>query len=274
METSQLKEYLTTAINAAVAAGAVIMEVYNGDLEISYKADDSPLTIADRRANEVIMMHLKNTGIPVISEENKQIPYQDRKDWTVCWMVDPLDGTKEFIKRNGEFTVNIALIINGTPELGVIYTPATSDLYFAISAEKQAFKINLNGNSLSVEAMMQQASILQPQVPDSYNRIVGSRSHMNDETLSFLETFKTTSGGSPEMVSVGSSLKFCLLSEGKADVYPRFAPTMEWDTAAGHAICKALDIKVYQENQQAELQYNKPNLLNPYFIAAHEHFFS
>ncbi|TPV33833.1 3'(2'),5'-bisphosphate nucleotidase CysQ [Paucihalobacter ruber] len=274
METSQLRVHLVTAINAAVAAGAVIMEVYNGDLEISYKADDSPLTLADRRANEVIMSHLKLSGIPVISEENKQVPFEDRKNWSVCWMVDPLDGTKEFIKRNGEFTVNIAMIVDGAPVMGVIYTPATADLYFAISAEKQAAKINLSGKSLSVESIFQEATILTPKAPVAYNRVVGSRSHMNDDTLLFLETLKTDTGASAEMVSVGSSLKFCLLSEDKADVYPRFAPTMEWDTAAGHAICKALDIKVYQQDQTTELQYNKPNLLNPYFIAAHDQFFA
>ena len=274
METSELRVHLVTAINAAVAAGAVIMEVYNGDLEISYKADDSPLTLADRRANEVIMSHLKLSGIPVISEENKQIPYEDRKDWTVCWMVDPLDGTKEFIKRNGEFTVNIALIVDGAPVMGVIYTPATTDLYFAISAEKQAGKIRLNEQSLSVNEILQNAEVLKPSAPDSYRRVVGSRSHMNDDTLAFLKSLQNGDSAQTEMVSVGSSLKFCLLSDNKADVYPRFAPTMEWDTAAGHAICKALDIKVYQQDQTNELQYNKPNLLNPYFIAAHEQFFT
>lgn len=272
MVDKQLEQYLDLTIEAAIKAGEAIMAVYGSDFEVLYKADESPLTLADQRANALIMTYLETTDIPIISEENKQVPYETRKDWSACWMVDPLDGTKEFVKRNGEFTVNIALIENGEPILGVIYVPVTQVLYFAISPQQKAFKIVLKGNDLSVDTIREQAINLKISVNDNGLRVVGSRSHMNSETIKYLEYLKSVTKQTQTMVSVGSSLKFCLLVEGAADIYPRFAPTMEWDTAAGHAICSALDIQVVQESNGAELHYNKADLLNPYFIAAHERY--
>lgn len=274
MKHKQLEQYLDLTIEAAVKAGAAIMEVYGSAFEVQYKADESPLTLADQRANAVIMQFLETTAIPIISEENKQIPYETRKNWTACWMVDPLDGTKEFVKRNGEFTVNIALIDNGVPILGVIYVPVSQVLYFAITDQQKAFKIVLEDVALSAEAIHSHATELKASASKNGLRVVGSRSHMNTETSNYLERLKSLTKQAPEMVSVGSSLKFCLLAEGAAAIYPRFAPTMEWDTAAGHAICSALGIRVVEESTGQALLYNKANLLNPYFIAAHEQYLS
>ncbi|MGF1555877.1 3'(2'),5'-bisphosphate nucleotidase CysQ [Paucihalobacter sp.] len=272
MEYNQLEQYLNLTIEASIKAGAAIMEVYGSAFKVQYKVDESPLTEADQRANAVIMQFLETTQVPIISEENKAIPYDVRKTWTQCWMVDPLDGTKEFVKRNGEFTVNIALIDEGVPVLGVIYVPVTQVLYFAISSQQKAFKIKLENTDLSVQDIRSQAIQLKSGADISKVRVVGSRSHMNTDTSNFLKRLQEVTSVSLEMVSVGSSLKFCLLAEGAADIYPRFAPTMEWDTAAGQAICSALDISVVQESSGVTLRYNKADLLNPYFIAAHERY--
>lgn len=272
MKQKQLEQYLDLAIEASIKAGAAIMEVYGSAFEVQYKADESPLTEADRRANAVIMSFLETTIVPIISEENKAIPFEVRKTWSQCWMVDPLDGTKEFVKRNGEFTVNIALIDQGVPVLGVIYVPVTQVLYFAVTPQKQAFKIELEERDVSMQAIRSQATELKAGAGHNSLRVVGSRSHMNTDTSKFLERLQASTRGSLEMVSVGSSLKFCLLAEAAADIYPRFAPTMEWDTAAGHAICSALGIQVIQESSGLALRYNKADLLNPYFIAAHEQY--
>ena len=240
---STTNKNLETAIKASLQAGEEIMKVYNASIEVEYKDDKSPLTQADKNANEVINSYLKQTNIPVISEENKQIAYEDRKDWDTCWIVDPVDGTKEFIKRNGEFTVNIALVKNQRPVLGVIYVPAIKTIYFANVATKEAFKSELSSHNTSVNEVHTKAVELQPKQEENIIQVVGSRSHMSPETLEFMETLKDE-GKEVEVVSKGSSLKFCLVAEGNADVYPRFAPTMEWDTAAGQAICNAVGIQV------------------------------
>ncbi|MGS2725692.1 3'(2'),5'-bisphosphate nucleotidase CysQ [Psychroserpens sp. BH13MA-6] len=263
----KLDNNLKIAIEASLKAGAVIMQVYDTAFDVEIKDDKSPLTEADKRANDVINSFLKPTPIQIISEENKQIDYSERKDWDTCWIVDPVDGTKEFIKRNGEFTVNIAMVNAGVPQLGVIYVPATKTLYFSDVVQKQAFKAELESHDTTLETILELAKPLTAKEPSSHVEVVGSRSHMSQETLDFVEGLKK-SGKEVDIVSKGSSLKFCLVAEGKADIYPRFAPTMEWDTAAGQAICNAVGIEVISKETNAPLLYNKENLLNPWFIVA------
>lgn len=265
MESLQLKENLELAIKASLDAGKAIMEVYDSKIDVEYKADESPLTEADKRANDIINSYLIKTGIPIISEENKQIDYQVRKRWDLCWIVDPVDGTKEFIKRNGEFTVNIALVKNQKPILGVIYVPASKTLYMGNVQNQSSYKLNLGSHNTPMEEIYEKKQRLSPSVDKKHIRIVGSRSHMSQETLDYIEHIKER-GHNVDIVSKGSSLKFCLIAEGLADIYPRFAPTMEWDTAAGQAICNALDINVISEDTKEPLTYNKENLLNPWFI--------
>ncbi len=259
---------LTLAIKAALLGGEAIMKVYEGEINVELKDDKSPLTQADMNANEQIMNVLRDSDIPIISEENKEIDFETRQNWQECWIVDPLDGTKEFIKRNGEFTVNIALAEAGVPTLGVIYVPVTKELYYADVKKGIAFKTVVDNLNQSPETLVRTAKALKPRSNSSSTLdIVGSRSHMNDETLSYVEQLKG-SGKQVNIVSKGSSLKFCLIAEGKADIYPRFAPTMEWDTAAGQAICNAVGIAVISKETDQQLQYNKENLLNPWFLVS------
>ena len=261
-----MKKHLLTAIKASLAAGKVIMDVYETTFDIEIKDDKSPLTEADTQANAIINSFLLPTEIPIISEENKQTDYSIRKTWETCWVVDPVDGTKEFIKRNGEFTVNIALVTNGKPVLGVIYVPASKVLYFADVAKEEGFKADLDSHETSMDVILDRATPLRPkQGVSNPVQVVGSRSHMSQDTLDYMETLKAT-GKDVEVVSKGSSLKFCLVAEGHADVYPRFAPTMEWDTAAGQAICNAVGIEVISKETNKSLMYNKENLLNPWFL--------
>lgn len=260
------------AIMASLKAGEAIMEVYNSVFEVEYKDDKSPLTAADKNANNIINSFLIPTKIPIISEENKQTEFSVRKKWNTCWVVDPVDGTKEFIKRNGEFTVNIAFVENGKPQLGVIYVPATKIIYFANVLKGEAFKTELTSHDTSIEDVFINAIPLQPKSGESNPiQVVGSRSHMSQETLDFVEELKQK-GKEVEIVSKGSSLKFCLVAEGNADVYPRYAPTMEWDTAAGQAICNAVGIQVISKETNESLLYNKENLLNPWFLVSRTKF--
>jgi len=257
-----------TAIKACLEAGKVIMQVYNTAFNVEFKDDKSPLTEADKQANEIINSYLIPTGIPIISEENKQTNYSTRKKWDLCWIVDPVDGTKEFIKRNGEFTVNIALVENGKPKLGVIYVPATKTIYFADVDKQLSFKTELESHNTTIYEVLNGAKVLKPKTGNTnLIQVVGSRSHMNKETLDFVEQLKQ-SGKEVEIVSKGSSLKFCLVAEGNADIYPRFAPTMEWDTAAGQAICNAVGIDVISKQTNNSLLYNKEDLLNPWFLVS------
>lgn len=264
----QLTENLKIAIQASLLAGQAIMEVYGTEFLVDFKDDKSPLTEADKRANKVINSFLVPTGIPIISEENKQIDYSQRRMWDECWIVDPLDGTKEFIKRNGEFTVNIALVKNGSPIEGVIYVPVERTLYFADVNMGKAFKTHVKEHDEDIECILTRAKPLSPCAEKELDiSVVGSRSHMNQDTLDFMEQLKK-GGKKVEIVSKGSSLKFCLVAEGLADVYPRFAPTMEWDTAAGQAICNAVGLKVISNTTNKPLDYNKENLLNPWFMVS------
>jgi len=245
---------LTVAVSAAEEACRVILEVYNsGDFGAEAKGDNSPLTIADKHGHEVISKILSETGLPVLSEEGKAISYEVRKEWEYFWMVDPLDGTKEFIKRNGEFTVNIALIHRNTPIMGVVAIPVTGEVYYA-SKGKGAF-LKKSGE---VTKLPQRSGA---NLSEAGLRVVASRSHMNKETEDFINSLKE-----PSLVSAGSSLKFLLLANGQADVYPRYAPTMEWDTAAAHAVVSEAGFNVYQFGKEEPLVYNKVDLLNPYFL--------
>ena len=266
------KNLLLTAIRASLEAGSEIMNVYtdpNADFEIEKKADNSPLTIADRKSHMVIAARLASTPYPVLSEEGKKIPVEERQSWNELWIVDPLDGTKEFIKRNGEFTVNIAYVKNGCPEAGVIYIPVKQELYFA-DIELGAYKIkDITDTEAfpSLDALMEQAERLPyaNRTNDTFV-IVASRSHLTPETEAYIHEMQQKHAH-VETISKGSSLKLCLIAEGNADVYPRFAPTMEWDTAAGHAIIRAAGREVYHTDEKTPLSYNKEDLLNPWFIA-------
>ncbi|GHA30097.1 3'(2'),5'-bisphosphate nucleotidase CysQ [Salinimicrobium marinum] len=267
-----MKEELQIAIKACLEAGNVIMDIYeNEDFQVETKADDSPLTIADQKANEVINTFLLPRGIPIISEENNQLPYKQRKEWEQCWIIDPLDGTKEFIKRNGEFTVNVALVRNQEPILGVIYAPAIQQLYYADISENKAYKVSVSDKVNDISGIMEHSEEIGISIPVNELRVVGSRSHMNEETIEFIENLKKKHQKDIEIVSRGSSLKFCILAEGNAHIYPRFAPTMEWDTAAGQAICEAVGIKVISQRTGEVMCYNKKDLLNDFFVASSAH---
>ena len=258
---------LNTAIKAVLKAGHEILKIYNNpeaDFSVERKADNSPLTIADKVSHQLINQLLKTTGLPVLSEEGRDITYEERKNWETFWMVDPLDGTKEFIKRNGEFTVNIALITKNQPVMGVIYVPVTNVLYVG-EIQKGAWKLEETPEDASFEAVKKAGTRLPVENPKPGYTIVGSRSHANDETREYIEQCKKEHP-QIDIISIGSSLKICMVAEGIADEYPRFGPTMEWDTAAGHAIANASGKKLWLTSLENELTYNKKNLLNPYFI--------
>jgi 3'(2'), 5'-bisphosphate nucleotidase len=253
------------AIVAAINGGEKIREVYNRpDFEVEIKSDNSPLTIADKMAHLAIKEELDKTQIPVLSEEGKDIPYSERKNWEYLWIVDPLDGTKEFIKRNGEFTVNIALIQNGLPILGVIYVPVKNVIYYG-SQKEGAFKAENIVTAADQINAVKITSSSEIRNLKSTIRVVGSRSHMSPETEAFVAELRQQYG-EVEMVSMGSSLKICLVAEGSADIYPRFAPTMEWDTAAGQAIAMAAGKNVMDYSTGETMRYNKEDLLNNWFI--------
>ena len=260
-----LETQLLLAVNAAINAGEAVMNVYKKDFTIELKSDDSPLTEADKVSNQVIRFFLKN-NFPVLSEEGKSINYEERKNWSVFWMVDPLDGTKEFINKNGEFTVNIALIKKGKPVLGVVYVPVPSALYFG-SENAGSFKCHIEqrGEFENIDVLLNISEKLKgDHLPAKYS-IVASRSHPSPETEHFITQCKAEHG-EVELISKGSSIKFCLVAEGKAHIYPRLAPTMEWDTAAAHAIAKFAGCRVVDFNTGEELEYNKESLLNPHFL--------
>lgn len=263
-----MKEVYKTAIKAAIEGGREIIEIYNNeDFQVEAKNDDSPLTIADKRANNIINKFLVPTGVPIISEENRQLDFSERKNWSRCWIVDPLDGTKEFIKKNGDFTVNIALIENNAPVFGAIYVPAKNELYFGDVLEQKSYKGTIDDKG-DFEFRKSDFKQIQTSAIGKKIKVVGSRSHMNQDTLDYIEDLKSKYNKEVEIVSKGSSLKFCLVAEGKADVYPRFAPTMEWDTAAGQAICNAVGLKVIDRQTAEPMRYNRENLLNNYFLVS------
>ena len=275
-----LKPYMVRSIQASIAAGNAINEIYHSEeFGVEYKSDKSPLTLADQKSHEIIMRGLREFDIPILSEEGKDTPYTQRKDWERFWVVDPLDGTKEFIKRNGEFTVNIALIENSRPVLGTIFVPDRNTLYFA-GQDFGAYKLQDGPFNLMLDAQTDSKEdvrdfldqiigqsiklpVMDPQ--RAMLTIVGSRSHKTAELEAYVEE-KRKAFGDVEFISAGSSLKICLVAEGRADVYPRLGPTMEWDTAAGQAIAEYAGASVYQYDTSKPLIYNKEDLHNPWFI--------
>jgi 3'(2'), 5'-bisphosphate nucleotidase len=251
-----LNEVVSQIVAISKDAGAAILKVYHQrEFQIENKADTTPLTEADRKANDIICSSLATQfpHIPIISEENKMESYQIRKNFSMCWMVDPLDGTKEFISRNGDFTVNIALIEEGEPILGVVYLPVTGDLYYGVR-DNGAFSVK--------EGVLTQLKTSPFSINEKGLRVVASRSHLNQETEEFINQLNE-----PKLVSRGSSLKFLLLASGEADLYPRMAPTSEWDTAAAQCILTAAGGIVVHAEDNMPMRYNKEILLNPSFIA-------
>ena len=252
-------DLLLQVCNIALKAGEEILRYYNEDIEVTHKNDSSPLTKADLASNKIIINALRqlDRAIPILSEESL-VEWNKRKNWTKYWLVDPLDGTKEFIKKNGEFTVNIALIENNKPILGVIYAPVKSDLYFAL---KKYGSYKINSNSMLIDLKESQKLFVSNQ--SNIKRVIGSRSHSNQS----FDSWVNKNFSNAEIVQAGSSLKFCLIAEGAADIYPRFSPTSEWDIAAGHIIVSEAGGGV-STFENIEINYNeKEDLLNPHFYA-------
>ena len=249
------------AIEAAIAASKAIMEIYQQEFSFQNKSDGSPVTKADLASSRIIEQHLTPLGIPITGEETEKHPFDIRQKWTTCWCIDPLDGTKEFIKRNDEFAVNIALIENGNPIFGLIASPVEQ-------------KIIIGAKAIGVFVFtFDKAHILENwqeiKIPKHINKpmiMACSRSHHSGPVLQFINTLKEK-GHQIDFIKKGSALKFFDLAQGNADIYPRFAPTMEWDIAAGQAILEALGGEVIHAITEEPLYYNKANLLNPYFIA-------
>jgi 3'(2'), 5'-bisphosphate nucleotidase len=248
---------LAEALMPTVAsAGAAIMRIYDGTFAVQKKDDNSPLTLADLESQRVILEGLTRLTpqIPVLSEESAQAPWAERKGWKELWVVDPLDGTREFVKRNGEFTINIALVVDHEPLLGIVAAPALGLLYWG-AAGVGAFSQHRDEPQVRIHTSR----------PENPIRVVGSRSHASAETASYLERVR------PHVMSgIGSSLKFCLIAEGKADLYPRFGPTSEWDTAAGQALLEAAGGHVTRLDGH-RLRYNcRETVLNGDFVAYSE----
>ena len=262
-----MKINFATAIQAAVEAGKAILDVYGkDDFEIESKSDQSPLTLADRKAHEIIVSALQETEIPILSEEGQSIPYMNRSWWEQFWLVDPLDGTKEFIKRNGEFTVNIALVKEGKSVFGVVFAPVINQLYIGDPVRGAFLCTDPRHYQQPLDYLLQFSEKLPLKHPDKHIfRVVASRSHFNEETRTFIQGMDT-GGRKVSLVNRGSSLKICMVATGEADVYPRLGPTMEWDTAAAHAVVKATGRNIYLAENGLEMEYNKENLLNPYFV--------
>jgi len=261
-----MKDFLRLSLLAAKKAGDAILEVYNSDFSIQTKSDNSPLTLADTCSHNIINSFLSATGYPVLSEEGKEFAYSQRKTWETFWMIDPLDGTKEFVKKNGEFTVNIAFIQNQAPVLGVVYAPVIQKMYYGVEGLGSFSFLTDNGMSTeNIDTYVNNAVMLPCNSTDIY-KIAVSVSHTTKETDDFIEE-KRKIHGTVDVIVAGSSLKLCLVAEGKANIYPRLAPTWEWDTAAGHAVAKYAGCLVYDYVTGLELVYNKENLLNPWFVA-------
>lgn len=243
---------LPDVIRIADEASAKVLQIYQSDFKVSYKDDQSPITAADVASHEIIAkgLHKLSPDIPILSEEAAQAPWAERKHWQRFWLVDPIDGTKEFTQRTGEFTVNIALIENGEPVMGVVTAPDLNEAFWGIKGQG-ASKRDHSGR-------IHEICVAQPQAS---KRVVASKNHLNAETRAFIATL-----GAHKTVQAGSSLKFCRIAEGRADIYPRMAPTSEWDTAAAHAVLLAAGGHVSTVNGEP-LRYGKENVLNPYFIA-------
>lgn len=254
---------LDLAVRSALESGEEIMKIYNSkNFLTELKDDNSPLTIADKKSHTILVNNLSKTALPILSEEGLKKSFATRKSWDLFWMIDPIDGTKEFIKKNGEFTVNIALIDNGVPVLGVVYAPFLKELFFA-QKSFGSFKIEeidaYENFNLKKAINLSNLSFSKPYT------IVISRSHMNDETKRYVDE-KSLKYKDTLTKSFGSSLKICKVADRNANCYPRFGPTMEWDTAAAHAIAIYSGCRFTQDDEKTTLVYNKKNLLNPYFV--------
>lgn len=248
----QIAELAEQVNNISKAAGESILEIYHSDYEVENKEDDSPLTAADMASHKQIMQGLQSLGgdIPILSEESSKISWQERQQWQTYWLVDPLDGTKEFIKKNGEFTVNIALIHQHKPVLGSVYVPATDTAYLAATGFG-AFKEDKSGRTI----------ISTRKTTGEHFAIAGSRSHGSEAQQTFMQRL-----GDAEIMAIGSSLKFCLVAEGKVDMYPRFGLTSEWDTAAAHCVVEQAGGIVTDTKLEPLLYNNKESILNPHFL--------
>lgn len=244
---------LDKLLEIADTASQKVMEIYQTDFQVQTKDDNSPITEADLASHRVITEGLKKLtpNIPILSEESANAPWEERKHWTRFWLVDPIDGTKEFTNRTDEFTVNIALIENGEPVMGVVTAPALNEAYWGIKGQG-AWKREADGSERRLEVIEPAGAI----------RAVASKSHMNEDTRHFIKQL-----GEHELVQAGSSLKFCRIAEGEADIYPRLGPTCEWDTGAAHAVLVAAGGKVTQLDG-TPLVYGKEDVLNPYFVAS------
>jgi len=241
-------------INILKSAGKSILDIYATDFSVFQKDDMSPLTLADKQSHEILADYLqKHYPFPVLSEEGRNIPYPERQQWKNFWLVDPLDGTKEFVKKNGEFTINVALVHEGKPVIGIIYVPLTDTLYYA-STGQGAYKVK-DGKTERLPLVHRSGKLT----------VVGSRSHASKEFDAFVRTIQEKHG-EVDVVSAGSALKFCLVAEGLADMYPRLGPTMEWDTAAGQVIVEEAGGSVVEAEGGRPLRYNKELLTNPNFI--------
>jgi 3'(2'), 5'-bisphosphate nucleotidase len=249
-------------MNISLEAGEEILSIYNQlNVGLEYKLDGSPLSMADLRSNTIIISQLKKyfPSIPIISEENKSIAFELRQNWDRFFLIDPLDGTKEFLRKNGEFTVNIAYLENGIPLRGVVFAPCLNRMY--CGSPEHGFQIfELNQFREFEEHQLNESE----EITRSF-RIVASRSHNNEKTEAFISQMRQEYGD-VEIVSMGSSLKICLVAEGKAEVYPRLGPTMEWDTAAAHAILNYANCEIINYETQLPLVYNKVDLINPHFL--------
>ena len=275
IEREQTDFFLVEAYNAAVRAGAKIMEIYTryDDFFVSLKADSTPITIADKEAHTLIKNHLSVTRIPLLSEEGRDLYYDERRGWDLFWMVDPLDGTEEFIKRNGEFTVNIALMVDNAPFLGVIYIPTTETIYFSDPDRGSFCKTGIKPDIDSVCTISQIFADARrlPVVAERNTplKVALSRSHESSQVRDLIRQLQDQVG-EVRIVEYGSSLKMCLVAEGAVDCYLRTTSTSEWDTAAGEAIARGAGVRVVALSGEP-LRYNEESLENPPFICLTRH---
>jgi 3'(2'), 5'-bisphosphate nucleotidase len=256
---------LKLAVKASILAGIETLRFYKKDIDIEFKDDNSPITLADNYSNNTILKQLLPYKIPILSEESDQKIYSERKQWSRYWLIDPLDGTKEFINKSDEYTVNIALMDSNYPILGVVFAPA-KDLLFYGSDSSGAYKVEkVSEKSVNDLFNDNHREKLPNHHDNSFPVLVCSKSHLNTETARFIERIEKCVGNI-KTENYGSSLKLCMVAEGSADIYPRLGPTMEWDTAASNAIIEASGMTILQYPQMKKMEYNKENLLNPYFI--------
>lgn len=272
----QIDYLLIHAYNAAIRAGARIIDIYRGgDFTVDIKSDHTPITIADRDSHELIKKYLGKTRIPLLSEEGRDLLFEERRNWDLFWMVDPLDGTKEFIKGNGEFTVNIALMYNNEPVIGIIYVPYINKIYFALKGQGSYLKSDVRPSHDAEYDIQQLWAESQPlplrSCANKPIRIAISRSHNTEETFEHIARLKREYPDA-EMVEQGSSFKFCMLAEGSVEIYFRTSDTYEWDTAAGEVILAEAGGATQSFDGNVGLQYNKPSLLNPHFVCRSKFF--